>query len=144
MPMPKETGNKRTAVLGIAACFLLGAACLAAAIFQTRIILHLVREGYRTEAMVVGIDKGTRGAKWAVYRFTTETGATLTIRDAFSMYLVRPHRGESLTVLYDPFRPSRVTSDLGIWTWQGPALFAAGSVFLLALGFMLIRAEEAR
>jgi hypothetical protein len=128
--------------LGIAACFLLGTACLVAAIFETRIILHLVNEGQRTGATVVGIERGAKGAKWAVYRFTTETGATVTLRDAFAMYLVRPRRAESLTVLYDPSRPGLVTADLGLWIWQGPMIFAGGFVLLLGLGILLIRAER--
>jgi|GEM_PF-7037964 len=140
--MPRQTENKRKAILGIAACFLLGTACLVAAIFETRTIHHLLREGRRAKATVVGIERGAKGAKWAIYRFTTETGATVTLRDVFAMYLVRPRRGEALSVLYDPSGPGRVTADLGIWIWQGPTIFGAGFVLLFGLGIILIRAER--
>ncbi len=137
--MLKNSGNNRTTILGVAACFLLGAACLAAAISQARLIHHLVIEGRRAEAMVVGIEKGAKGTRKAVYRFTNDTGETLTLPDAFAFYLVRPHQGDSLTVRYDPSRPRRVTADLGIWTWQGPTIFAGGFILLFALGIILIR-----
>jgi len=121
----------------MAVCFLLALACLVAAIYELQLLLPLVDRGSRADAEVVAVERGVKGTKKAVYRFVTTGGEDLVTPDRLDMYLVRLHTGERVAVFYDPSDPTLVTADLGLWGWQGPAIFLSGAVFLVALGLVL-------
>lgn len=55
--------------------------------------------------------------------FKEQYGRTVRTRDLSQLHLIRPHRGQRVTVIYDPADPEQATIDLGPWTWQEPALF---------------------
>ena len=141
---PAKDGGGWTSRAGLAACFLLAVACLLGASYQTGVIKQLLREGERAPALVVGIEASLRGSKKAVYLFVTARGEEIRASDAFDLYLVRPRRDESLTVIYDPEKPDLVIADLGIFTWQGPMIFWSGAIGLTALGILLYRSERQR
>lgn len=128
--------SDRTAAI---AAFVLALASLYAANHQLQRMLPLLENGKRTDAVVTGIDRGARTSKWAIYRFVTEAGRTITARDLFQMYINRPHKGEHVTVIYDPSDPEKVTADLGLWIWQGPIIFLSGFVFLSGLGILILK-----
>ena len=125
--------------LGIIACYIMAFTSLGAAVYHLHIILPLLDDGIRTEAIVVDIKKGAKNSKWAIYQYQTETGIQLTSRDKFQMYIVRLHKGNHVTVIYDPEKPETVTADLGLWTWQGVVIFMFGFLFLATLGVLILR-----
>ena len=96
-----------------------------------------MKEGKRAEALVIGIDVGVKGDKKAIFQFVTETGRDVTSRDMFDMYIIRLHKGEKVTVVYDPSDTKIVTADLGLWTWQGPAIFFVCFALMAAMGIMI-------
>jgi hypothetical protein len=61
----------------------------------------------------------------------------------FTMMVIRHHRGEQVTVLYDPADPSRATVDIGSWMWQAPGFLCFGGIFLTGLLFFILKAEKA-
>jgi hypothetical protein len=136
--------KKKTGRWGIIACYILALVCLSAAIYQVKLLLPLLKGGRRAEALVIGIDVGVKGGKKAIFQFFTETGRDVTSRDMFDMYIIRLHKGEHVTVVYDPSDTKIVTADLGLWTWQGPAIFFFGFAFLAALGISLQRLKLRR
>lgn len=68
----------------------------------------------------------------------TDTGKQVTSKDVFQMYITRLHKGEHITVIYDPSRPELVTADIGFMVWQGPVIFLFGFVFFVILGFFIV------
>ena len=112
-------------------------ACLGAAVHQFNVIYPLITDGLQSPAVVTEIHRGARTSKWAVYSYTTISGEPVTARDQVQLYLVRLHVGDQVNVLYSPEDPSRVTADLGLWTWQSPLIFTGGFVFLLLLGVLI-------
>ena len=130
--------KERTFHLAVYAGFFLALTSLGIAVHQTRTLTHLLREGKRADAVVVDIDYGYKRGKKAVMEFTTQTGETVTARSLFQMHLIRNHRGDEVTVLYDPSDPKIVTIDLGIWNWQDPAFLYFGFVFLAVLSFAML------
>ena len=123
----------------IIACYVLAFASLAGAIYHTQLLLPLLNHGKRTEAVIVSIDKGAKGSKFAIYQFDTDTDQQMTSRDMFQMYFIRLHKGERVTVIYDPNNKRMVTADLGLWNWQGTAIFLFGFVFLASFGVLILR-----
>ena len=103
--------NDRAAII---ACYVLAFASLAGAIYHTQLLLPLLDNGTRAEAIVVGIDRGAKGSKFAIYQFDTETEQQLTSRDKFQMYFIRLHKGEHVNVIYDPNDKNIITADLGL------------------------------
>ena len=136
--------KERMSRIGVLAGLFLALTSLGIAVHQTRIITHLLREGKRADAVVVDIDYGYRRGKKAILRFTTETGETVTARSLFQMHLIRNHRSDEVTVLYDPSEPKIATIDLGIWTWQEPAFLYFGFVFLTVLSFVMLNLKSKR
>ena len=128
--------SDRTAVI---ACYILAVTALVAAIYHVQLLLPLLKDGKRAEAVVTGINVGAKNSKRAVYQFATETDKQVTARDLFQMYFIRLHEGDHVSVLYDAADSSRVTADLGLWVWQGPAIFLFGFVFLATLGILVLR-----
>lgn len=133
------SSSERSTILGIMACFILAFACLAGGIYQTHRLLFLINEGNRADAEVVGIDVGVKGGKRAVLQFVTITGRSAVSRDQFQMMVFRFHKGDHVSVLYDPADPGIVTIDLGLWTWQQAVFFYFGFIFLGMLGLLLTR-----
>jgi uncharacterized protein DUF3592 len=125
----------------IIACCVLAFASLTGAIYHTLLLLPLLDHGKWVEAVVVGIDNGAKGSKWAVYQFDTDIDQQMTSRDIFQMYFIRLHKGDYITVIYDPNNKRMVTADLGLWNWQGTAIFLFGFVFLASLGVLILRYE---
>lgn len=123
----------------IVACYVLALTSLAAAFYHTQLLLPLLDNGKRSEAVVVGIDKRVKGSGWAIYQFDTETGQQVTSRDIFQMYFIRLHKGDHVTVIYDSKDTSTVTADFGSWNWQGTVIFLFGFVFLATLGVFILR-----
>jgi hypothetical protein len=113
-------------------------ACLIAAIYHIKLLFPLLKHGIRTDAVVTGIDIGAKGSKKAIYRYQAKTGAEINSRDIFQMYVIRLHKGDRVTVIYDPDDATVVTADLGIWVWQGSAIFLFGFVFFTALGIVIL------
>ena len=134
--------NKRSDRLGIIACYIMAFASLWAALHQLHILLPLLDEGKRTEAIVVDIKRGAKNSKWAIYQYQAETGKQITSRDQFQMYIIRQHKGDNLIVIYDPENPETVTADLGLWTWQAPAIFLFGFLFLATLGILILQSRH--
>ena len=114
-------------------------ACLVASIYQTQLLLPLLKNGMRTEAIVVDIHRGAKGSKFAIYQFDTETDQQVTSRDNFQMYFIRLDKGEQVTVIYDPNDTNIITADLGLWNWQSTTIFLFGFVFLAILGLLILR-----
>lgn len=132
----KSRVSDRTAAI---AAFVLAFASLYAAIYHIRQLLPLLEAGEQADAIVTEIDRGARNTKWAVYRFEAQDARIITARDLFQLYIRRLHKGDHVTVIYDPSDPDRVTADLGLWVWQGPVIFLSGFVFLAILGILIIR-----
>lgn len=128
--------------IGVIAGLFLALTSLGIAVHQTRIITHLLRVGKRADGVLIDIDYGYRRTKKAVLRFTTQTGETVTARSLFQMHLIRNHRGDEVTVLYDPSDPKIAIIDLGIWTWQEPAFLYFGFVFLVILSFAMLKLKS--
>jgi len=128
----------RTFRLGVYAGFFLALTSLGIAVHETMTITHLLIEGKRADAVIVDIDSGYKRGRKAVLQFTTEADETVTARSLFQMHLIRNHRGDEVTVLYDPADPKVATIDLGIWTWQEPAILYFGFVFLTALSLAML------
>jgi len=63
----------------------------------------------------------------------------VTTRDTFQQYIRGVNRGESVIVIYDRDDIKKVTADLGIWTWQAPAIFLSGFVLLAILAILIWR-----
>lgn len=133
---PSVKKSDRTAFI---ACYILAITSLVAAIYHVQLLVPLLKDGKRAEAAVVGIERGFRNSKRAVYQFATETGNQVTARDIFQMYIIRLHKGDHVTVVYDPSDSGHVTADLGLWVWQGPAIFLFGFVFLATFGILILR-----
>lgn len=129
--------NKISDRLGIIACYIMAFTSLGAAFYHLHILLPLLYEGKRTEAIVVDIKRGAKNSKWAIYQYQTETGKQLTSRDQIQMYIIQLHKGDHLNVIYDPENPETITADLGLWTWQAPAIFLSGFLFLVTLGVLI-------
>jgi len=130
--------KERTFRLAVCAGFFLALTSLGMAVHQTRTLTHLLRVGKRADAVVSDIDYGYKRGKKAVLQFTTQTGDAVTARSLFQMHLIRNHRGDEVTVLYDPSDPKIATIDLGIWTWQEPGFLYFGFVFLAVLSFGML------
>jgi hypothetical protein len=121
------------------AAYLLAFVCLVAAIYHIQLILPLLKHGIRTEAVVTEIAAGARGSKKAIYRYQTQTGADMRSRDIFQLYVIRLHKGDRVTVIYDSDDVTTVTADLGLWVWQGPAIFLFGFAFFTVMGIMILK-----
>ncbi|HKK15579.1 MAG TPA: DUF3592 domain-containing protein [Gammaproteobacteria bacterium] len=121
------------------ASFVLALASLVAMIYHIQVLLPLLHDGKRAEAIVTGFHRGARNSKWAIYRFETVGGEPVTQRDRFQLYIIRPQKGEQVTVIYNPDDTSLVTADLGIWVWQGPIIFLLGFVILTATGILILQ-----
>ena len=104
----------------------------------------LLNNGKHAEAAVIGIEQGFRNTKRAVYQFPVETGKTVTSRDIFQMYIIRLHKGDHVTVIYDPSDTDNVTADTGLWIWQGPVIFFFGFAFLLTTGILIFHFKPGR
>lgn len=128
----------RTFRIGMFAGLFLAVTSLGIAVHETMTLSHLLREGKRADAVIVDIDSGYKRGKKAVLQFTTEAGEIVTARSLFQMHLIRNHRGDEVTVLYDPSDPKTATIDLGLWIWQEPAFLYFGFVFLVALSFAML------
>lgn len=126
--------SDRTAAI---ASFVLALASLITAIYHMQILVPLLQDGKRAEATVTGFHRGARNTRWAIYRFSAD-GRTVTARDKFPLYIIRPGKGEQVVVVYDPADANIVTADLGIWIWQGPAIFLFGFVFLGGTGLLIL------
>ena len=124
---------------GMIACYFLAFTSLAIAIYHTQLLLRLLDNGKQAEAVVAEIRRGVKNSKWAVYRFDTDRGRTVTSRDKFPMYIIRVHKGDHVAVIYDPADSGMVTADLGFWIWQGPIIFLFGFLFLATLGVFILR-----
>lgn len=122
---------------GLVACYLLALACLVAAVYNLQMLVPLLNNGRHADAVVVAVDRGVKGAMNAVFQFVTETGTEVVAQDRLDMYFVRMETGEQVTVIYDPSDPTVVTADLGVWVWQGPAVFLLGFILLVFLGWLL-------
>ena len=124
---------------GIIACYFLAFTSLVLAIYHTQLLLRLLDNGRRAEAVVTEIKRGARNSKWAVYRYNTETGRKVTAQDKFPMYIIHLHKGDHITLIYDPADTGMVTADLGFWLWQGPIIFLFGFLFLATTGVLILR-----
>ena len=124
--------------LGAIASFVLAICCLVAAGYHVNLLLPLLKDGVRTEAIVTEIHTGAKGGKWGVYEFETKTGSHVKARDKIQMYIKRLHKGDAITVIYNPSHPDIVTADLGYWIWQGPIIFFLGFILLAVLGLLII------
>lgn len=127
----------------IAAC-ILAIACLVASFYHVKQLLPLLKEGIKAEAVIIDIKSGAKDSKKAIYQFITDTGKQVTSQDIFQMYIIRQHKGDKATVIYDPSSPETVTADLGPWIWQGPIIFLFGFVFFTTLGILIIRHKQMR
>ena len=132
----KTRSSDRTAAI---ASFFLAFTCLFAAGYHVKLLLPLLKQGVRTEAVVTGIIVGARGSKRAIYRFQPSSGKEIQTRDIFQMYFIRFHKGDHIKVIYDPSETSIVTADLGIWVWQGTAVFIFGIALFSILGFLILK-----
>lgn len=103
-----------------------------------------MKNGKHVEAIVIGIERGFRNSKRAIYQFPVETGKTVTARDIFQMYIIRQHKGDHVTVVYDPSNTDNVTADTGLWIWQGPVIFLFGFVFLVTTGILIFHFKPGR
>ena len=124
---------------GIIACCILAFTSLGGAVYHLHILIPLINHGIKTEATVANIQKGGRNIKFAIYHYQIKSGDKLTSRDKFQMYIIRLHKGDRVTVIYDPENPEIVTADLGLWTWQGVVIFLFGFMFLMTIGVLILR-----
>lgn len=113
--------------------------CLGIAIHQAMVLAPLLRDGIRTEAVIVGFDVGVKGGKKPILQFTSRAGKQEQRRDLFQMMLFRFGSGERVTVVYDRVDPGLVTIDLGAWTWQQPVFMFLGFLLLAVLFIVLPR-----
>jgi hypothetical protein len=123
----------------LAVCSVLALTCLVASMYLLQMLLPLVNEGRRADAVVVAVDLGVKGTRKAVFRFVTDMGDEVVATDTQDMYFVRLHTGEQVGIIYDPADPTLVTADLGLWVWQGPMIFCTGAIVLVTLGLVLPR-----
>lgn len=130
------------AQLGFFGGLILAFTSLAIGIYQTALLFQLLHRGERAHGVVVGIDVGVKGGRRAVFEFTTESGKLVRSRDFFQMMLIRQSQGDEVVVLYDPSNLKIATIDMGLWTWQQPAVFYFGFVLLLGVTFFLRRWES--
>ncbi len=137
--MGNKTKKKISDRIALFACYFLAFTSLFAAVYMTQELLQLLNRGERAEAIVSGIHSGARNTKTAIYQFTTSSGQEISARDRFPMYFIRLHTGDRVTVIYDPSDTGLVTADLGLWVWQGPAIFLFGFIFLSTLGVFIFR-----
>ena len=138
--LAKSRTSDRTAAI---ASFFLAIVCVFAAGYHVKLLLPLLKQGVRAEAVVTGIKVGARGSKTAIYRFQTPSGKEIKSRDIFQMYLIRFHKGDHLKVIYDPSETSIVTADLGLWIWQGAVIFIFGVALFSILGFLILKYRRA-
>lgn len=124
---------------GLIACYILAFTSLALAVYHSQLLLQLLGDGKRAHAIVAEIKRGAKNSKWAVYQFNTGTGEAVTARDKFPMYIIRLHKGDHVTVIYNPADTGTVTADLGLWIWQGPIIFLFGFIFLAGTGVLILR-----
>lgn len=137
MKFNRATGiSDRAAIF---ACCFLALTSLAISVYQIQQLAPLLKNGKHAEAVVIGIERGFRNSKRAIYQFPVETGNTVTSRDIFQMYIIRLHKGDHVTVMYDPSDTENVTADTGLWIWQGPVIFLFGFVFLVTTGVLIFR-----
>ena len=80
------------------------------------------------------MERGAKNSRWPVYEFTTDSGAEVRARDINQLMFAPINAGDTVTVYYDPADPSRVTADLGLWTWRGPIIFFSGAALIAGLG----------
>ena len=80
---------KKSDLAAIIACYVLAFTSLAGAIYHTQLLLPLLDNGKRAEAIVVAIERGAKSSKFAIYQFDTETEQQVTSRDKFQMYFIR-------------------------------------------------------
>jgi len=130
--------KERSFRLAVFAGLFLALTSLGIAVHQTQTLTHLLRVGKRADAVVIDIDYGYRRGKKAVLQFTTQAGETVTARSLFQMHLIRNHRGDEVTVLYEPSEPKIATIDLGIWNWQDPAFLYFGFIFFAVVSFAIL------
>lgn len=127
---------------GLAACWLLAVIFLSTALCQTYQIKRLLTEGQQTTAHVIGIDKGVKGLKYAVLNYQSYGGADITANDKFPMMFIRHKVNDQVNVIYHSKQNNWVTIDLGLWTWQQPAMFYLGFIILVVLGIVIPRTEN--
>jgi hypothetical protein len=132
-------GKPTTFRLGMAAGLLLAVTSLGAAVYQTHTLVDLSFNGARTDGVVVEIDRGVRGGRRLVVRFTTPDGRTVTARDRLQMCLALHEPGDAVTVIYDPTDVERAATDTGAWMWWEPGFFYFGFLFLSATSLLLGR-----
>lgn len=140
--MAKSNSSPYKDVLGAIAAAVMAIACLVAAVYHISILHQLERHGVRVEAVVVGFERGAKGSRWAIYQYRTLNDQQITARDLFLQYIKGVDKGQSLRVIYDARDASRVTADLGIWTWQAPAIFLFGFIFLFVLTILVWRHRQ--
>ena len=138
-PMSYMRTNKSRDIAAFIGVTILAIACLVAAAYHIRVLVDLHQRGVRVEAVVVEIKRGARNSGWAVYRYTPDGGRETIARDKFQLYIKRVKRGQSVNVIYDKNDVKRVTADLGMWTWQAPAIFLFGFAFMAILAFLIWR-----
>ncbi len=83
------------------------------------------------------IHVGVKGVKRAVLEFRDKDNRLVRARDIFQLLFIRPERGDHVDMLFDSHDPARVTLDLGLWTWQQPAVFYLSFLFLSGIGLLL-------
>ena len=140
--MSRDKRQARNLRIGIAGCYLFALISLGIAMYETRTLLHLLKNGKRADAVVVEIDVGTKGGKKAVFQFTTESGEQVSSHDLLQMFLIRHDPGDAVIVLYDPSDTKIATIDIGPWMWQEPGFLYFGFVFLFGLGVLLSRGRR--
>jgi len=134
--------NRLLAQLGFLGGLILAFTSLAIGIYQTVLLLQLLQKGKRAHGVVIDIDVGVKGGRRAVFEFITESGKLVRSRDFFQMMLIRHRQGGDVVVLYDPSKLKIATIDMGLWTWQQPAVFYFGFFLLLGVTFFLRRWES--
>ena len=125
--------------MGLVATAILGVACLIAGSYLAKELRSLTESGLRTQALVADIERGARNSRWPVYEFSTISGVDVRARDINQLMFAPIDAGDTVTVIYDPADPSRVTADLGLWVWRGPLIFFSGAALLAALGAAIWR-----
>lgn len=138
MTLQPDKKTRKTDRLAVIAAFILAIACLIASIYQIKLLLPLLNDGKKAEAIVIDIRTGAKDSKTAIYQFKTETGTLVTSQDIFQMYFTRFHKGEHISVIYDPANPETVTADPGFWIWQGPVIFIFGFILFSTLGIFIV------
>lgn len=127
--------------IGLTAAGILALVSLGCAVYSTATLHYLLTEGVKTDGVVAGIHSGVKGAKRAILEFTDQQGRPVKTRDYCQFFLIRPDRGEQVTVIYDPENPETATIEMGIWTWQQPVAFYLGFLFLAAIGIFIFSTE---